>query len=236
MQTNFASAPRHERSKYCQEGAERRRQHKAAEAAAQALDETFTAYGVELEMVEVFKYLGRSIRFDDNDAQAVRINLGKARAVWGRLARVMHAENASPRVCGMFYKATVQAVLLYGSETWTLNPAMVRSLEGFHLRAARRMTGLMPRKEANGSWTYPEAEGVLKKAGLYTITAYIAVRRTTILKYVSDRPIYELCREAERKRGTGTRQYWWEQSFELEELASEPSDEDSGVADSEDGE
>ena len=79
MQTNWANAPRHERSKYCQEMAKKRRQHKAAETAAQAQAETFTAYSVELEMVEVFKYLGRFIRHDDNDDQAVRSNLGKAR-------------------------------------------------------------------------------------------------------------------------------------------------------------
>ena len=173
---------------------------------------------------------------DDNDDQAVRSNLGKARGVWGRLARVMRAENASPRVCGMFYKATVQAVLLYGSETWNLSPAMLRCLESFHLRAARRMTGLMPRKEADGSYTYPEAEGVLKKAGLHTIREYVEVRRNTIMKFVSDRPIYELCREAERKRGTGNRQYWWEQSFDLEELASDSADTESVVAGSEEGE
>ena len=98
------------------------------------------------------------------------------------------------------------------------------------------MTGLMPRKEADGSYTYPKAEGVLKKAGLHTIREYAEVRRTTIMKFVSDRPIYELCREAERKRGTGNRQYWWEQSFDLEELVSDPADAESVVAGSEEGE
>ena len=147
----------------------------------------------------------------------------------------MRYENASPRVCGMFYKATVQAVLLYGSETWNLSPAMLRTLESFHLRAARRMTGLMPSKAADGSWSYPDAERVLRKAGLHTINEYIEVRRNTILRFVADRPIYELCKEAERKRGTVNRQYWWEQSFELEELASEFSEEDSVLACSEAG-
>ena len=146
----------------------------------------------------------------------------------------MHAENTTPRVCGMFYKATVQAVLLYGSETWNLSPAMLQSLDGFHLRAAHRMTGLMPHKRHNGTWSYPLSETVLKKAGLYSMAQYIEVRRSTILKYISERPIYALCKEAERRRGTGNRQYWWEQSCALEELASEFSEEDSMVAGSED--
>ena len=45
---------------------------------ARALDVTFTAYGVELDRVEVFKYLGRLLGMDDNDLQAVRANLKKA--------------------------------------------------------------------------------------------------------------------------------------------------------------
>ena len=37
------------------------------------------AYDVELERVEVFKYLGRLIAYDNEDTQAVRGNLKKAR-------------------------------------------------------------------------------------------------------------------------------------------------------------
>ena len=70
---------------------------------------------------------------DNSDTQAIRVQLRNLRGVWGRLSRVMRAENASPRVCGLFYKATVQAVLLFGSETWCLSPANLRLLEGFNL-------------------------------------------------------------------------------------------------------
>ena len=38
---------------------------------------TVYTYGEELERVEVFKYLGRLIAFDDDDTQAVRGNLAK---------------------------------------------------------------------------------------------------------------------------------------------------------------
>jgi hypothetical protein len=36
----------------------------------------------------------------------------------------------------------VQAVLLFGSETWKLSPLSLKSLEGFHLRAACCMAGM----------------------------------------------------------------------------------------------
>ena len=221
MQTNFASAPNHERTATCRAGVERREQHERAEEAARAMDETFTAYGVELEQVEVFKYLGRMIRNDDNDTQAIRVQIRKARGVWGRLSRVMRAENASPRVCGMFYKATVQAVLLFGSETWCLSPANLRLLEGFHVRAARRMTGMMPKRKSDGTWEYPDSVEVLKAACLHTVEDYITVRRRTVMKYVVERPIYQYCREAERQRGSGSHLFWWNQPMELEETSAE---------------
>ena len=92
----------------------------------------FTAYGEPLEQVDVFKYLGRLLAMDDNDMQAVRHNLRKARGVWKRISVLLRRENLPPRVCGMFYKAVVQSVLLYGSETWTLSASSMKCLEGFH--------------------------------------------------------------------------------------------------------
>ena len=111
-----------------------------------ALDLKFYAYGEELERVEVFKYLGRLIAFDDDETQVVRGNLANARRVRARISRVLRAENASARVYGMFYKATAQSVHLFGSETWVLSPATLQRLEGFHVKVARRMTGLLPKK------------------------------------------------------------------------------------------
>ena len=44
------------------------------------MDAKCCAYGEELELVEVFKYLGRLITFNDDDIQAVRGKLKKGRA------------------------------------------------------------------------------------------------------------------------------------------------------------
>jgi hypothetical protein len=88
---------------------------------------------------------------------------------------VLWAENASPRMSRMFYKATVQAVLLYGSETWNLPPSSIKQLEGFHIRAVWRMSGLWPKKKPDGSWAYPHSVDVLEKAVLETITLYMGI-------------------------------------------------------------
>ena len=89
-------------------------------------------YWKVLERVEVFKSLGRLIAYDDADTQAMRSNLRKARGCW---ARVLRAEHVTARTCGMFYKAIVQAILLFGSETWSLSPTSVERLEDFHICA-----------------------------------------------------------------------------------------------------
>jgi hypothetical protein len=94
--------------------------------------------------VEVFKYLGRLLAYDNNDAQAVRGNLKKVRAVWSRLSCTIRSENASPHACGIFYKATVQSILLFGSERWNFSPLGLKLLEGFHIRATWRMAGKRP--------------------------------------------------------------------------------------------
>ncbi len=99
----------------------------------------------------MFKYLGRLLACDDNNTQAMRVNLAKARKCWAWISHVLRAENAKPRVCGVFYKATVISVLLFGSETWSLAPGTLNRLKGFHHRAAWRMAGMRPLHDGEGN-------------------------------------------------------------------------------------
>jgi hypothetical protein len=165
----------HHCTELCQRGWERRCQHAAATHSQHALNHVFTCNGDELARVEVFKYLGQLIAYDDADTQAMRSNLGKAWGCWAWIVRVLRAENATPWTSGMFYKATMQAVLLYGSDTWSVPPSSIKQLEGFHIQAAWQMSGLRPEKKPNGSWSYPCSVDVLEKAGLKTITHYMGV-------------------------------------------------------------
>jgi hypothetical protein len=192
---------RHQCTRLCQEGWKRKMKHEAAETARVALVQLFTAYKDKLERVEVFKYLGRLLAYNDNNTQAMRANLRKVRKSWGQVSYVLRAENALPKVCDVFYKATVQAVLLFGSETWKLSPWSLTSLEGFHIQAAHRMAGKMPAWNPDGTWTYPSSKDVLKVVGLRTINHYIGVCRGTIARFIVDRPLFALCRDGERKRG-----------------------------------
>ena len=90
----------------------------------------------------------------------------------------MQAENATLKVSAKFYKAVVQSVLLYGSETWILTKAALARLEDYHIRAAYRMVvEHKPRRVPNLVWVYPCLQDVLNECGMATIDHYIGVRR-----------------------------------------------------------
>ena len=97
--------------------------------------------------------------------------------------------------------------LLYGSETWVVSAYDLRALEGFHVEAARRLTGMRLSKRGE-TWVYPKSADALRVASVRTIAEYIAARRQNILWTIADRPILEECRGAKRRRGSPTRLYW----------------------------
>ena len=196
-----------------------KRQHAAAEDAQQALATQFYVRGKELERVAVFKYLGRLLACDNNDTQAMRGNLAKARKCWAQVSHVLRAENAPLCICGVFYKATVMSVLLFGSETWSFAPGTLKRLDGFHHRAAWQMAGMQPTHDGKGIWTNPKNSRALKKVELYTIEHYIGVRRQTISDYIVNRLIFEHCRSRVRQRGSSPRMFWWDQPMHLDEEA-----------------
>ena len=122
----------------------------------------------------------------------------------------------------MFYKAMVQAVLLFGSETWNITSTLMKRLDGFHMRAAWRMARVnKPRANPDGSWTYPQSALTLEEVALHPIAQYVEVRRQTIAKFIVNRPIFDFCTEGRRKRGSSPRQFWWEQPMDLDAARAE---------------
>jgi hypothetical protein len=158
--------------------------------------------------------------------QAIRNQMRKVRGTWARVGQVLRVENVPPRIAARFYKPVVQAVLLYGSETWVLSTAALASLEGFHIRAAYRMAVKhKPRKGPGDAWSYPKSKDVLEECGMSKMEEYIVVRRQTIAVYVATHPILHECRQGERKRGAVPHRWWWEQQMDLDVNKTTGSDE-----------
>ena len=58
---------------------------------------------------------------------------------------------------------------------------------------------LLPRKRGD-KWIYPKLRRVLTAVGLHPVEHYIMVPRHTIARWITHRPIFELCKNAETAR------------------------------------
>ena len=121
----------HRSTEHCTWGAERKRQRLAAEEEREVTARDFSAYGRPLEMFTSSKCLGRVVLATNYDCLTVVRNLDQAKTVWSRMSRILGREVETPWVSGLFFKAVIQSVLLFGAETWVVTSHMGKSLGGF---------------------------------------------------------------------------------------------------------
>ena len=88
---------------------------------------------------------------------------------------------------------------------------MLKFLEGFHHRVARRIMGLTEKFGAGREWYYSLVVEAMEPVSLHPISKYIIRRQASILERVDCRPIYELCIEKERMPGMSRMVRWWDQ-------------------------
>ena len=150
------------------------------------------AYGTKMRAVMEFKYLGRVLTNTDYDWPAVAGNIRKARANWGRLARILVREGADLKVTRSFYTAVTQQVLLFRAESWVLTKTMESALDVFQGRVARRLTGKLPCQGRDGKWVYPSLAGALKEAGVVRARTLVLQRQNTVAQFIATRPILGL--------------------------------------------
>ena len=226
-------------SAMCLQGQQLRRRRRAARLAHEARSVTFTVNGVQLRKVDQFKYLGRPLSFRDSDMPAMYKNLGKARKMWAKLAKLLRRKvGMKPRICGMFYQAVAQQILLYGLESWVVTPAMLSILDGYHHWVCRRISGLLPPFiPSEDRWEkQPPAWRAMRKSGLFPIEEYIFRRRKTVARTATTRPVFDLCVASERQDGSPARKTWWwtqrlEGDDESEFESTDEDDEDESSVD-----
>ena len=223
-QVQHASIANHGRTQLCQRGqiaiAKRETERKIHEA--QAL--CFTIQGEDVERVDQFRHLGRPILANDQDTGAMQYNLKKAQAKWQMLARVLAVEGAKPKVIGMFYKAVVQSVLLYGSETWVLTRANYDILNSFHVSVARKISKTQVRwNPETEEWDRTATETALERAGLFPLITYLVKRREYILPYAATIPDYQHLQDR-NVIGETARKIFWTDDPDLRKLADKISE------------
>ena len=93
------------------------------------------------------------------------------------MARLLKREGADAQSMARFYLAIVQAVLLYGADSWSITKRDFAALEPFHKRAVRKITGQHIRRDAHGKWHYPDHDALLEQCGLWPTATYIERHR-----------------------------------------------------------
>ena len=172
--------PPYRKTARCDRNTHMRWRRRGMTITSKSSDATFSLTGEDeaecIEGVGRFKYLGRLLDRSDNDWPEVLHNIRKSRQVWRQLGELLQREGAEPTVLKNIYRAVVQAVLLFGAETWVLTERMFRLLEGMHMSFLRQSTRKQATRRRYGSWRQALAEAVLREAGTHTLRTYVARR------------------------------------------------------------
>ena len=125
----------------------------------------------------------------------------------------MRREGTDPFVSAVFYRAAVQAVMIFVSETWVLLAEMAKRIEGFHVGLLCQVTGKTARQQWDRTWKRKGAASVIREKGIHNFGEYINRRYTTVAEWISLRSIYKVC-EKEIGTGGGERlcETWWRQT------------------------
>ena len=72
--------------------------------------------------------------------------------MWGRLGKLLQREGMEPEVSEKLYHTVVQAVLLFGVETWVLLAPMMKSLEEENVSFLRQVKLKHAMGQRDESW------------------------------------------------------------------------------------
>ena len=170
-----------------------------------------------LQQVRQFRYLGRIFTDNDDDSICIKENLKIARNRWNSIAKILKDEGSNAKTMAKFYITIVQAVLLYGADSWVISKRDMTRLNSFHKRVVRYLTGKHIRKHNDGNWEYPNHEVLLKECGLLPLEIYIERRRGTLRTYLQEYRA-DLLEEAEQitKHCKDVKKIlWWNQPWKI---------------------
>ena len=124
-----------------------------------------------------------------------------------------HAEitdGADARTLYQIYLAVFQSVMMYGLETWVINPHIGSFLGGFHHRVARMLMGRQPWKIRDDVWVYPLLEDAMAETGMQNMETYVSLCHNTVTQFIATRPIMDLCLAADLRPASTVTKWWWE--------------------------
>jgi len=103
------------------------------------------------EMVEDFKYLGTTLRYQNSIQEEIKSRLKSGNACYYSVQNLLSSRLLSKNLKTKIYKTIILPVVLYGCETWPLTLREERRLRVFENRMLRRIFG-PKRNEVTGEW------------------------------------------------------------------------------------
>ena len=130
-----------------------------------------------VDAVDSFIYLGSLIDTSGYSSPDIKRRIGLASSVFKQLDRVWRQGRLSHQLKLKVYKACVQSVLLYGSETWTMLKRDISRIRAFDLRCQRKILGIRWFDRITN-------QEVSNRTGLADIALVIKVRQHTLFGHV----------------------------------------------------
>ena len=96
-----------------------------------------------MEDVDSVVYLRSTLVVNGGTDEDVQRRIGKAAAVFQRLASIWRSSNISERIKLRLYNLIVLPMALYACETWRITLAISKRLNAFHQRCLRRVLNIM---------------------------------------------------------------------------------------------
>ena len=120
--------------------------------------------GKTIKVVENFKYLGGWLKSSEKDFE---IRKAHAWTACHKLQKIWKS-NIKKKIKERLFLATVESILLYGSETWTLTKSLQKRLDGCYTRMLRMVYNVSWKEKMNNMQLYN---------GLPPVSSKVASRR-----------------------------------------------------------
>ena len=65
---------------------------------------------------------------------------------------IFSKEGADPQESRFFFTDMLQAVMIFGVETWVVKPCMGSVMGGFQYQVVRQLIGQTPQQKTDGKW------------------------------------------------------------------------------------
>ena len=67
---------------------------------------------------------------------------------------ILIREGVTPQASRLFFKEVIQALLIFGEETWVVTPRIGKALGVFQTQVARRLMRQLPWSTTDRTWRY----------------------------------------------------------------------------------